>query len=140
MINVKELISICQDFSTTIKEAQAIKLFSEADTNKDGFIDLEEFKIVAQTYWCTIFGVGCIFNLAISIFVLKKIIHNLISGPFHDFISSCSNHLETFSSNVNLSSWTFKAWDMIKNWGWSHCKTKSLRCPGNWKVMMSKLC
>ena len=50
MINVKEFISICQDFSTTITEAKAIKLFSEADTNKDGFIDLEEIKIIAQTY------------------------------------------------------------------------------------------
>ena len=50
MINVKEFISICQDFSTTITEAQAIKLFSEADSNKDGFIDLEEFKIITQTY------------------------------------------------------------------------------------------
>ena len=73
MINVKEFISICQDFSTTITEAKAIKLFFEADSNKDGFIDLEEFKIIAQTYWCTIFGVGCIFNHALSIFVLKKI-------------------------------------------------------------------
>ena len=50
-INIDELMLVCQEFFNEVSKKDVERMFKTADTDNDGFIDMEEFtKIVRKTH------------------------------------------------------------------------------------------
>ena len=50
-INFEELLLVCQEFYNDVSRKDVENMFKTADTDNDGFIDMEEFtKIVRKTH------------------------------------------------------------------------------------------
>ena len=50
-INIDELMLVCQEFFNEVSKKDVERMFKTADTDNDGFIDMDEFtKIVRKTH------------------------------------------------------------------------------------------
>ena len=50
-INFEELLLVCQEFYNDVSRKDVENMFKTADTDNDGFIDMDEFtKIVRKTH------------------------------------------------------------------------------------------